>query len=329
MARETRIGLLVGLFFIVMFGLVLTELTGGGKTAPAPADSVNEAVKIAALPASEDTSPAVLAGGEVVARAGPPPWQGVTPPIAPAAVASGTAASVQVPAAGSVQDLASPPAREPALLSAVESLPAPADSEELTASLKTVIARDAASPAWAGAIAAAPAAAEKVYTVQPKDTLRKIARTIYGPQNEKEYRRIFEANKRTLKSESILSVGQVLAIPPLPGQAPPARAAGGQADEGGVRQMDVEELQKHLASVDGPQAKATGAISGAGQTSGRAAGKAARVYVVAPGDNLAKISRKTLGNDKKATIARLHNANKGKLTSPQRLAIGMKLEIPG
>ena len=37
MTKETRIGLLVGLLFIVMFGLVLSELAGTSTIPPTPA----------------------------------------------------------------------------------------------------------------------------------------------------------------------------------------------------------------------------------------------------------------------------------------------------
>jgi nucleoid-associated protein YgaU len=322
MARETRIGLLVGLCFIVMFGLVLTELTGGNKTPPVPAEAVNDAARIAALPSSENTSPAVPAPGEAVARAGPPLSQAVTPAVTGAATQA--PGPVQVAAVNPPRDSASTLAKEHALLSAVEVLPAPADSEELTASRETVVAKDAASPASAAAMPA-PAAADKTYTVQPKDTLWKVAGKVYGTENAKEYRRVFEANKGTLKSESVLSAGQVLMIPPLPGTAPVAQ---GQSDQG-ARQLDMDQLRHYMASGDSSQPKATGAAGGAVQASENAVAKASRVYVVAPGDNLAKIARKMMGNDRKATVMRLYKANRDKLSSPQRLAIGMKLDIPG
>lgn len=345
MARETRIGLLVGLFFIVMFGLVLTELTGGGKTAPTPAEAVNDPFKIAALPASEDTSPAVSAPGEVVARLGPrsstvlkpalaeaPTQTTVAPPVA-APTTSETTSPVAVAMASPAGDSSVTSMQESSLLSALETLPAPAPaaSEELTASLKTRLARDVEAPAVAEPAPAETAPVERTYTVAPKDTLRKIARTVYGPDHEKEYRRIFEANKGTLKSESILSVGQKLVIPPLPGGSPGTQGSGPRATEapGSTRQLNMDELEKHLATAASPSVKSDPSSAGAIRASDKPATKNVRVYVVAPGDNLSKIARKTMGNDRKATILKLRNANRGKLADPQRLAVGTKLEIPG
>ena len=65
--------------------------------------------------------------------------------------------------------------------------------------------------------AAAPAAAkpapppEEHYTVQPGDTLSKIAKQYYG--NASAYMRIFEANRNILTDPNKIQVGQRLVIP--------------------------------------------------------------------------------------------------------------------
>jgi LysM repeat protein len=57
-----------------------------------------------------------------------------------------------------------------------------------------------------------PAAAEtQTYTVQPGDTLSKIAKQFYGNANS--YMKIFEANKDKLSDPNKIQVGQVLKIP--------------------------------------------------------------------------------------------------------------------
>ncbi len=57
-----------------------------------------------------------------------------------------------------------------------------------------------------------PAAPEaKTYTVQPGDTLSKIAKQFYGNANT--YMKIFEANKDQLNDPNLIKVGQVLKIP--------------------------------------------------------------------------------------------------------------------
>jgi LysM repeat protein len=59
---------------------------------------------------------------------------------------------------------------------------------------------------------AKPAAPEpQTYTVQPGDTLSKIAKQFYG--NAGAYMKIFEANKDKLTDPNKIQVGQVLRIP--------------------------------------------------------------------------------------------------------------------
>jgi nucleoid-associated protein YgaU len=65
------------------------------------------------------------------------------------------------------------------------------------------------------ALVASEAAEAKFYTVQPGDTLGKIAAAEYGHGHGGEYHRIFEANKPLLSDPDQIYPGQVLRIPPL------------------------------------------------------------------------------------------------------------------
>ena len=59
---------------------------------------------------------------------------------------------------------------------------------------------------------------ETIYQVSDGDSLANIALKFYGPQAGKKLvniRKIFEANKKTLKSMDALQIGQKLIIPPL------------------------------------------------------------------------------------------------------------------
>jgi LysM repeat protein len=56
-----------------------------------------------------------------------------------------------------------------------------------------------------------PAPEGKTYTVQPGDSLSKIAKQFYGDANS--YMKIFEANKDKLTDPNKIQVGQVLKIP--------------------------------------------------------------------------------------------------------------------
>ncbi|HZS54458.1 MAG TPA: LysM peptidoglycan-binding domain-containing protein [Bryobacteraceae bacterium] len=65
--------------------------------------------------------------------------------------------------------------------------------------------------AQAAAAAASSGSSSQSYTVQPGDTLSKIAKQFYGNAND--YNRIFEANRDKLKNPDQIQVGQQLVIP--------------------------------------------------------------------------------------------------------------------
>ena len=60
--------------------------------------------------------------------------------------------------------------------------------------------------------AAPPATAAATYTVVRGDSLSKIAKQLYGEANA--WRKIFEANRDTVKDPDKIFPGQVLKIPP-------------------------------------------------------------------------------------------------------------------
>jgi nucleoid-associated protein YgaU len=104
---------------------------------------------------------------------------------------------------------------------------------EIKPEVKTVVPPSSAAPA-VEAENSAPAAMEpavvassqsdahpgdvtnpKLYTVQPGDSLWKIAETEYGHGHGDKYHKIFEANKSLLSNPDEIYPGQVLRIPPL------------------------------------------------------------------------------------------------------------------
>ena len=83
--------------------------------------------------------------------------------------------------------------------------------KEVVADIQVTVAR--AAPAQAPPTTAAPpaAAAGKTYTVQPGDTLSKIAKKHLGNANA--YMKVFDANKDQLSDPDKIRPGQVLRIP--------------------------------------------------------------------------------------------------------------------
>ena len=74
------------------------------------------------------------------------------------------------------------------------------------------ISIDSSLPApAAAAAAAAPASGDQTYTVQPGDSLSKIAKRFYGDANR--YMAIYQANQDKLTNPDKISVGQELKIP--------------------------------------------------------------------------------------------------------------------
>ena len=69
----------------------------------------------------------------------------------------------------------------------------------------------APQPAPPKPTAAPTPAAPRTYTVVAGDSLSKIAKKFYGDGNQ--WRRIFEANRDTVKNPDLIRPGQVLKIP--------------------------------------------------------------------------------------------------------------------
>lgn len=306
MTRETRIGLLVGLVFIVMFGLILTELTGTGKPGTPPV-SLKGSTELALAPA-EDISPAVVHPQDVPPRRASPIRPSPSPeavlmaagqdaPPKPAAPGDRPAPEV-VAVVGRGNDTPPSPAAAPTLAAGSPRITSAADLAPLPAPVP--------APSAVGPIPAAPA---RTYTVQAGDSLIKIARKVYGSDAPDGYKRILEANRDKVTDPSLVKVGQVLAIPGPTG-AGPAAAANPPA----VRQVELGQLADALASPAGGSPR---------QPSQRAA------YVVQRGDTLTKIARRTLRDDSRAAVMSLFDANRSKLSDPDHLPVGAELVIPG
>ena len=160
-----------------------------------------------------------------------------------------------------------------------------------------------------GARSASAAAQARTYTVQPGDSLIKIARKVYGADQGDAYKQILQANRDKLTDASFVSAGEVLVIPELSGAlraVPPAPPA--------VRQVEIDQLPGALGAAAGPPT----------------ASPARRAtYVVQPGDTLSKIARKTLKSDSRATVMSIFHANQSTLSDPDHLPVGAELVIPG
>jgi len=149
----------------------------------------------------------------------------------------------------------------------------------------------------------------KFYVVSEDDNLASIAKKLYGPEQGNRrinIDRIFEANRRLLKSPDEIYVGQKLVIPP------PSNLTQDESKIDGVFSSTmfekVESISRKLLSVDG------------GGT------KDERWYTVRDDDNLWKIAAAQLGNGSRYTeIAKL---NTDIIDDENNITVGMRLKIP-
>ena len=211
MGRETKFGLLVGVVFIVLFGIILSGRAGSSVSEHAAlptGESIGHRTMVQAL--RQPVDPFVEESGPLVVGQGPPgqPPGPVVPAEEPLPAPKDTpveeAAKTPLDDTGTVAFgppaiIETPGGRQPGIG------PARGDAK---------VERPGGEPAEP--------APRVTYTVRPGDTLISIARHFYGREAENCWKRILEANKGALKDERRLAVGQKLVIPSLPAETPPA-----------------------------------------------------------------------------------------------------------
>ena len=149
----------------------------------------------------------------------------------------------------------------------------------------------------------------KVYVVCEDDNLAVIAKKFYGPEegNRKiNTDRIFQANRKVLKSPDEVYVGQKLIIPPLPASASDESKAGGTFSSAIFEK--VKSIGRRHPSNDSSRIKQS------------------RVYIVQEDDNLWRIATKQLGDGSRYNeIVRL---NADILEDEDFVPVGMRLKMP-
>jgi len=149
----------------------------------------------------------------------------------------------------------------------------------------------------------------KIYVVNEGDSLAGIARKFYGSREGSKkinIARIFDVNRKLLKSPDEIRVGQKLIIPPLLASVPDKGKIANVLS--GTEFTKVESIGKRYLLANGHQAE---------QNSG---------YVVREGDSLWQIAAEQLGNGSRCSeIAEL---NAGVLDGEDNLSVGMRLKMP-
>ncbi len=193
MNKETKIGLLVGLSFIVLFGVILS-----GRAPDGP--STLERTMVSQTPHKRTDNVQVVRPIEL-------PKQ---PPV-PIGVLTETAGR------GTIGETATVPTDSP--IAVIPAEPAPV---ELTGTPNTQPDQRPAGSQMADAAGAAPTepvepaeAKPKMaeYTVKKGDSLYKIASTVYGDASSKTVEMIYEANRDTLPNKRTLFAGKTIRLP--------------------------------------------------------------------------------------------------------------------
>lgn len=336
MTRETRIGLLVGLVFIVMFGLVLSGLTEKNPLTQSPqsASGDNRSAYInQTLPTIEELSPPPAIPPAVAAT--PPSPAGAARPIVSVAVLPNPTS----PESGPVPPIH--PSLDPTLRPDPDPVPAIVRGGTGAPPVPPVATIgdsrfDAPGAVVPPELPTVTTPGGRVYVVENKETFIAIARKFYGAEHVAEYKRIMDANK--VKDPASLRAGMEITIPPLVA-APAARGAATPPTGTGVRPAGGATTRPAATGGTIPGTirvplRSDGALVAVGSGSrtpltapapASAAG-GGRTYVVQSGDTVAKIARRFLKDDSPASVAKIMKANR--IDDARSLQTGVTLAIP-
>ncbi|MGD0786002.1 MAG: LysM peptidoglycan-binding domain-containing protein [Sedimentisphaerales bacterium] len=149
-----------------------------------------------------------------------------------------------------------------------------------------------------------------IYEVTDGDRLSDIAIKFYGPKEGKKFanvQKIYEANKKTLKSIDSLQVGQKIVIPSL--------------DE-----KEKAILKTGLFEKVAKETKPAAATAPAAPVVEKKASKPLQEYVIKEQDTLWKIAAKFLGDGNR--YEEIASLNESVIKDPENLVVGTKIKIP-
>ena len=296
MSRETKVGLLVGLVFIGLFGLILS-FRAGREAADHANLPVGESQKYRTMARAvrHDVDPFLSHSVLDIAPAGPRE-QG---PEVREALEERLPAPDSIPAlreslAKAVSDVGVIAAGPIEVVTPVRETPdTPSAEGESPAARETDRAKEAAP--------AAP-----TYVVRANDSLVLIARRFYGAQGDRLWRRIYEANRSVLSDPDRLRPGQELVIPGV--EASPALASVPAPEGEVVRTVTAGELAEML----GNRSDLSEAPSPMPAT-----------YTVRAGDTFYGIAERLYGNARYASL--LHLKNKHLVPDATKLRAGQRI----
>lgn len=309
MARETKVGLLAGLAFIICFAIILTNRGRDSTVAPprpvmsdsgggVPANLQQTASRTSHRPTpTAPTSGAELALAD---RSAQNPVQGNPIPS--------PALPMTLPGGLTERDLTSRTAD-----------PAPIATLPQT----TLVPGQTANPL------ADPTPARTTHTVAPGETLSKIALAYYGSKSKSFIDSIYAANKAAMPSPDSLKPGMVLTLPNTPSPTRGDATASSSPTRGDATPSPSPTRGDATASQNppaNPVVKPAEEPKVARSKPPTDSGNAARFYQIKKNDRWVSIARDQLGDA--GRWKELHELNKDKFPDPQKIREGVRVKLP-
>jgi LysM repeat protein len=326
--KETKIGLLVGLAFVIVIGILISDQITRSTEPPQAAlggagNGVRQAVGTPGT--SGATSPVTVVTPVVTPQQTVATQAEVTnpPPAVPIVKIGGPETPQQSPqqsAALATDDSKNSPAEnKPADTSAVASNDTPVITPVPTAPTATDTELSKVAEAHGEQLVAADdtkdaAGSAQTYVAQPGDSLSRIAAKFLGSGIKSNRDLIVKANPSLQGNENMIIAGKTYQIP----------AAGKTATS--KTQAPVATAAQTPTAVDDTTAKTASATE---DKPSKAAKDASYFYTVQPGDNLTKIARDEVGDVRAIAAIQELNADKLKGENHDIVIAGSKIRLPG
>jgi len=321
MNKQTKIGLLAGLTFIILFGVILNNKAPDVPTRPETVLTARPSAPGGAIPLRELPLVPPPANQDPLARASDPssgpsktPQQGYGSPVAEPLPTLG-----QIPLSPSAELPESPGRAETSSEAASAARPALTPAVGISE-----------PPAVAPQPVQSPRAARTtVYVVKPGDNLTKIARTIYGKATRRNIEAIFAANRDKMPSKDRLLVGMKLRIPkPLESPKKPESSTRKRQEPSPRAAENLLKTGKFERAPDLKPAR-TGQARPKANSSGRTGSPSPESlprYQIQKGDNWYKLAKRFLGDPNR--WQELYQLNRDIFPNPSRLRTGVKIRLP-
>ena len=319
MTRETKIGLLVGLAFIIVIGILLSDhLTSSTEPPPAAIAQVGQTVRSGVntpvgapqqppvtviQPPQVQPQQTVQTANDLTPKPQPvtmvqitPPAQTQTEPVTVAQRPAGeeTVIAMNEPAPPTTPVVAQPVNTAAPVVQAVAPTPgAPRQNDPMLARLNGEAQRFGESVVPVGN---APLATAGKYKAEPGDTLARIAQKAYGSSSKAYRDAILNANPALKENPDLVIEGRTYLIPDLKSAV-----------------TDAAIVPPVTAAARPRSAQPAPSASDA-------------VYVVEEGDNLTRIAVEHLGSP--SGVAAIKELNRDLLKGSDVIRPGMKLRLP-